>query len=297
MQDAAYSTLLREPRRALHARIAQTLYEQFADIAESKPELLARHCTEAGEIERAVGFWGKAAQRSLARSALPEAIAQLKYALDQIAALPSSSELRREQVRLQVALITPLIHVKGYAARETKEAVDQAMLLVKRAEVLGEPLEDPLLPFVVLYGQWAANLVAFNADKLLELTEQFSSLAGNNRTNVMVGNRARGVSLIHAGEIASGLEYLDRALEIYDPVEHRSLAARFGQNVRTTILAFRALTLWLLGFPEAAMADARRTLESRTRVWAGAYFDARAGDHVIYVYPLREFHGSHGEFE
>jgi class 3 adenylate cyclase/predicted ATPase len=260
VQDAAYSTLLREPRRALHARIAQTLYEQFADIAESKPELLARHCTEAGEIERAVGFWGKAAQRSLARSALPEAIAQLKYALDQIAALPPSSELRREQVRLQVALITPLIHVKGYAARETKEAVDQAMLLVKRAEVLGEPLEDPLLPFVVLYGQWAANLVAFNADKLLELTEQFSSLAGNNRTNVMVGNRARGVSLIHAGEIASGLEYLDRALEIYDPIEHRSLAARFGQDVRTTILAFRALTLWLLGFPEAAMSDARRTL-------------------------------------
>jgi class 3 adenylate cyclase/predicted ATPase len=260
VQDAAYSTLLREPRRALHARIAQTLYEQFADIAESKPELLARHCTEAGEIERAAGFWGKAAQRSLARSALPEAIAQLKYALDQIAALPSSSELRREQVRLQVALITPLIHVKGYAARETKEAVDQAMLLVKRAEVLGEPLEDPLLPFVVLYGQWAANLVAFNADKLLELTEQFLSLAGNNRTNVMVGNRARGVSLIHAGEIASGLEYLDRALEIYDPIEHRSLAARFGQDVRTTILAFRALTLWLLGSPEAAMADAGRTL-------------------------------------
>jgi class 3 adenylate cyclase/predicted ATPase len=260
VQDAAYSTLLRDPRRALHARIAQTLYEQFADIAESKPELLARHCTEAGEIERAAGFWGKASQRSLARSALPEAIAQLKYALDQIAALPSSLELRREQVRLQVALITPLIHVKGYASRETKEAVDQAMLLVKRAELLGEPLEDPLLPFVVLYGQWAANLVAFNADKLLELTEQFLSLAGNNRTNVMVGNRARGVSLIHAGKIASGLEYLDRALELYDTVEHSSLAARFGQDVRTTILAFRALTLWLLGFPEAALVDAGRTL-------------------------------------
>ena len=70
VQDAAYGTLLREPRRALHARIAETLEGQFADIAETQPELLARHCTEAGLIEKAAGLWGKAGQRSLARSAL-----------------------------------------------------------------------------------------------------------------------------------------------------------------------------------------------------------------------------------
>ena len=73
VQDAAYGTLLREPRRALHARIAETLESHFADIAESQPELLARHCTEAGMIEKAAGLWGKAGQRSLARSALAEA--------------------------------------------------------------------------------------------------------------------------------------------------------------------------------------------------------------------------------
>ena len=60
VQDAAYGTLLREPRRALHARIAETLESQFAEIAENQPELLARHCTEAGLIEKAVGLWGKA---------------------------------------------------------------------------------------------------------------------------------------------------------------------------------------------------------------------------------------------
>ena len=59
VQDAAYGTLLREPRRALHARIAETLESQFAEIAESQPELLARHCTEAGLIEKAAGLWGK----------------------------------------------------------------------------------------------------------------------------------------------------------------------------------------------------------------------------------------------
>jgi predicted ATPase/class 3 adenylate cyclase len=119
VQDAAYGTLLREPRRALHARIADTFESQFAEIAESQPELLARHCTEAGLIEKAAGLWGKAGQRSLARSALVEAATQLTRALDQIATLPHTPALRREQIKLQVALITPLIHVKGYAAPET----------------------------------------------------------------------------------------------------------------------------------------------------------------------------------
>ena len=157
VQDAAYGTLLREPRRALHARIAETLESQFSEIAENQPELLARHCTEAGLIEKAAGLWGKAGQRSLERSALVEAIEQLTRALDQIATLPATPALRREQIKLQVALITPLIHVKGYAAPETKAAVERARLLIEQAEALGEPPEDPLLLFSVLYGFWIAN--------------------------------------------------------------------------------------------------------------------------------------------
>ena len=85
VRDAAYGTLLREPRRALHARIAETLESQFAEIADNQPELLARHCTEAELIEKAAGLWGKAGQRSLARAALLEGKEQLKRALDQIA--------------------------------------------------------------------------------------------------------------------------------------------------------------------------------------------------------------------
>src|SRR5215467_12099670 len=77
VRDAAYGTLLREQRRVLHARIAETLEVQFADIAESRPELLARHWTEAGLIEKAASLWGKAGQRSLAQSALVEAAEQL----------------------------------------------------------------------------------------------------------------------------------------------------------------------------------------------------------------------------
>jgi predicted ATPase len=115
VQNAAYGTLLREPRRALHARIAETIEGQFAEIVESQPELLSRHCTEAGLIEKAAGLWGDAGQRSLDRSALVEAAEQLTRALGEIAALRATPALRREQIKLQVALITPLIHVKGFA--------------------------------------------------------------------------------------------------------------------------------------------------------------------------------------
>jgi predicted ATPase len=85
VQDAAYGTLLREPRRALHARIVETLESQFGEIADNQPELLARHATEAGQIEKAARLWGKAGLRSLDRAALVEAAAQITQAIDQIA--------------------------------------------------------------------------------------------------------------------------------------------------------------------------------------------------------------------
>ena len=141
VQDAAYGTLLREPRRLLHARIAEALQSQFAEIAESQPELLARHCTEAGLIEKAAGLWGKAGERSLARSAPMEASVQLTRALGQIATLPGTAALRRDEIKLQVALANALMHTKGFAAPDTKAALEQARSLIERAEALGEPPE------------------------------------------------------------------------------------------------------------------------------------------------------------
>jgi predicted ATPase len=151
-QDAAYGTLLREPRRALHARIAETLESQFAEIAERQPEVLARHCAEAGLIEKAASLWGKAGQRSLEHSALVEAAEQLARALGHIAALSATPALRGGQIKLQVALINTLFPLKGYGAPETKAAVEQARLFIEQAQVRGEPPEDPLLLFSVLTG-------------------------------------------------------------------------------------------------------------------------------------------------
>jgi class 3 adenylate cyclase/predicted ATPase len=264
VQDAAFGTLLREPRRALHARIAEALATQFAETAESQPEILARHCTEAGLIEKAADQWGKAGQRSLARSALVEAAEQFTRALAQIEALPATPTLRRKQIKFQLALANAMMHTKGYAAAETKASLDLARVFIERAEALGEPPEDPLLLFSVRYGFWVANYVAFNGDICCELARQFLACAEKQGGTVphMLGHRLMGSSLLLSGDIAEARSHYDQAIELYNPHEHRPLAMRFGQDVEVACLSFRALDLWLLGYPDAALADTDRALRN-----------------------------------
>jgi predicted ATPase len=105
--------------------------------------------------------------------------------------------------------------------------------------------------------------VAFNGDVLRERAAQFLALAKKQGTTgpVMIGHRLLGTSLLPTGDIAEGRAHLDRALALYDPAEHRRLATRFGQDARVTILSHRALALWMLGFPKAALADAEHGLK------------------------------------
>ena len=263
VQDAAYGTLLREPRRALHARIAETLESQFVEIAENRPEIVARHCTDAGLIEKAAAFWGNAGLRSLERSALVEAAEQLTRALSQIETLPSTPARRQAQMKLQTTLIAPFIHIKGYAAPETKAAVERSNLLIEQAEAIGEPPEDRLLLFLVLYGYCATTAVAGNvqgyrdvADRILALAEKQEDLAP-----LIIGHLAVGASLMMAGDIAQGRPHLDHAIALYDPAEHRPLVALIGQDPGLFALIWRSIAQWMLGYPEAALADADQALK------------------------------------
>ena len=297
VQDAAYGTLLREPRRALHARIAETLQSQFAEIAENQPELLARHCTEANLIEKAAGFWGKAGQRSLERSALVEAAEQLSRALGQIATLPATPALRREEIKLQVALITPLIHVKGYAAPETKAAAERARLLIEQAEALGEPPEDPLLLFAVLYSVWAANYVTANGNALPGLAAQFLALAENQSATapLLIGHRIMGNSCASTGNIAKARAHFDCAIALYDPVAHRPLATRFSVElcgVNLVLPIVDSMVSWLSRgrarkFGQSAQCCARTQPSSHT--------DVRAVPHIATSYLVRKLCHSKGE--
>jgi class 3 adenylate cyclase/predicted ATPase len=264
IQDAAYGTLLRGPRRALHARIADTLESQFADIAETQPELVARHCTEAGLIEKAAGLWGKAGQRSLERSALVEAAEQLSRALSQIKTLPAAPALRREAIKLQVAFATVLFHVKGYTAPETIAAFERADAMIQEAEVLGERPEDELLRFSVLYGQWTGNHSAGNLVSALEVAKHFLAVAEKQPLSapLLMAHRVMGATLCLLGQFATARQHLDRAVMLYCPKEHEPLATRFGQDIGVAALGYRAYALYCLGYPESALRDAEEALKS-----------------------------------
>jgi class 3 adenylate cyclase/predicted ATPase len=272
VQDAAYQALLREQRCRLHARIAEALESQFAEIAESQPELLAHHCSEAGLIEKAAGLWGKAGLQSLTRSALMEAVAQLNRALNQIAALPGTAALRRPQIEFQVALANALMHSKGYASADTRASFDRARSYIERAEALGEPPEDPLLLFSVLYGFWVGNFVGFNGDALRGLAAQFLALAEKQGTAVplMIAHRLMGTSLMGTGNIAESLAHYEKAIALYDPAEHRPMATRFGQDVSVVLFSYRAWTQWLLGRPDAALAGSDLALKAAREIGHGA---------------------------
>ena len=268
VQDAAYGTLLRQPRRALHARIADTLERQFADIAEGQPDLLARHCTEAGLIDKAASLWGKAGLRSRERSALVEAIEQLTRALGQIATLPSTPALRRDEIKLQVALIYPLMHVKGLAAPEAKAAAERACLLIEQAEALGEPPQDPLLLFSALGALLTTYIVAFDGDVARERAAQYLALAEKlgGKVPLMVGHVFLGAFSEIAGNFAEAVVHADQVIALYNPVEHRSLGTGLGQDFRVAALIYRSRAQWALGYPEAALAGTEQALREAREI-------------------------------
>ena len=186
--------------------------------------------------------------------------------------MPSTPALRHEEIKLQVALITPLIHVKGYAAPETKAATERARALIEKAETHGERPEDPLLLFSVLYGSWVAKYVAFDGDVLRELAAEFLDLAEKQGATVpvMIGHRLMGMSLLHTGDIAQGRAHYDRGVALYSQTEHRPLATRFGQDIRVAILSYRSWTQWILGYPDLGLVDADRALKDAREIGQAA---------------------------
>jgi class 3 adenylate cyclase/tetratricopeptide (TPR) repeat protein len=276
VQDTAYSTLLRERRRALHACIAEVLETQFPDIAESQPELVARHYTEAGLIQKSAAFWAKAGRRSVERSAFAEAVAQLRRALDQIATLPATPALRQEEIELQVAIINPLMNLGGYSSPAAKAATERARVLIEQAEALGEPLENPLLLYTVLYLAWATNFGAFNGSALRRLSAQFLAVAEKQGAPfpIMSGHSLTGHSLVMTASPAQARRHLDHAIGLYD-LKYRPLSLMYGWDCRIVALGLRSNAMWFLGYPDVAVADANQGInEARDFGHAGNILQA-----------------------
>ena len=260
VQDAAYDALLREPRRSLHARIVEAFESRFAGEAERQPALLARHSAEAGLIEKAAILWNRAGERSLERSAFVEAAEQFSRAVDGIGSLPSTPALRREQIRLQVALTQALAFAKGHSAPEARAAAERARALAEQAQALGEEPPSELSSLHV--GNWAASFSRFDGDACRDLAAQILTLGEKqgNLTLLLAGHYFTGMSLAVTGDVADGNAHFDRVIALYDPVAIRPFGTRIPLDYRIAALAFRSVALWCLGYPEAAVADGERAL-------------------------------------
>jgi predicted ATPase len=146
--------------------------------------------------------------------------------------------------------------------------VERARLLIERTEALGEPLEDPLLLFSVLYGTWVASYVAFKGDACRDVAAGVLALAEKIGSTVplIVGHRVMGATFHTMGAFAEGRAHSDRAFALYNPVKHRPLATRFGSESGVSILSFRSQTLWFLGYPEAALTDADSAVKAAREI-------------------------------
>ena len=170
IQDAAYQSLLRSTRQQYHQRLAQVLVERFSETAETQPELLAHHYTEAGLSAQAIPYWQRAGQRALQRSAYAEAIGHLTTGLEVLQTLPDTPERAQHELALHVALGGALIGTKSYSAPEVEHSFARARALCQQ---LGETPEF----FHILYGLWHALYVGGKLQTARELAEQCLHLA------------------------------------------------------------------------------------------------------------------------
>jgi class 3 adenylate cyclase/predicted ATPase len=255
VQEAAYSSLLLSRRQALHAQIADRIAERFPDLADVQPEILAHHNSEAHRPALAIDYWLKAGRRAGERSANIEAIAHLRRGIALLDRLTETVEKKRRELVLQASLGMPLIATRGYSAAETGAAWTRTREL---AEELGETA--PLLR--ALYGLWAHNLVGGDIRAGREMADRFLALAEaeHDTQACLVGHRILGVSLHGLGMQEQARAQIERALDLYDPLVHRSLAYSFGQDQRVAGLSFLAVILWVQGFPDRAKRTAQEAV-------------------------------------
>jgi predicted ATPase/class 3 adenylate cyclase len=254
IQEAAYQSLLKSTRQQYHQRIAQVLEAQFAEIAESQPELVAHHYTEAGLHAQAVGYWQRAGQRAIERSANAEAIGHLTKGLELLQTLPDTPERAQRELDVQVALGPAVMATKGLAAPEVEHAYTRARALCHQ---VGETpqLFPVLMGLCMLYRQRGAFRTA------RQVGEQCLALAQRAEEPALLreAHCALGVPLFYLGELALSRVHLEQGRALYDPQQYRSRVFRYGLDPGVNCLLV-AWPLWLLGYPDQALGRSRDAL-------------------------------------
>jgi len=254
-QNVAYQSLLTRTRQQMHRQIAQALESLLPETVETQPELLAHHYTEAALPEPAVAYWQRAGQRALARSANLEAINHVTTGIELLKTLPETPEHAQQALTLHIALGAALLVAKGHAAPEVEHAYIQAHALCQQ---VGETQQ--LAP--VLFGLWRFYLVRSQLHTARELGEALLRLA--QRTNdpalAAMASYALGSSWLWLGAVPAARQHLEAGIARYTPDQHRALMLRMAQYPGVAYRANAVHPLWLLGYPDQALARLHDTL-------------------------------------
>jgi predicted ATPase/class 3 adenylate cyclase len=281
IQETAYQSLLRSTRQQYHQRIAQVLVERFPDTVETQPELLAHHYTEAGLKEQAVVYWQRAGQHASDRSAHLEAISHLTTGIALLTSLPETPEHTQHALTLYTALGAALLMTKGQGAPEVEHAYIQAHALCQQ---VGETPE--LVP--VLYGLYRFYVGRSQFHRTRELGETFLRLAqrAEDPALAVIAHSALGFTSLCLGALPAARLHLEEAIARYTPDQRRALVFRIGRDLGIACRIQAALLLWLLGYPEQALARLHEALAlahelphpfslAQTRCWAAYVYQFR----------------------
>jgi class 3 adenylate cyclase/predicted ATPase len=252
VQDAAYGTLLRGPRRSLHAQIATAMEGHFPEIVETRPELLAHHFAEAKMVERAIRYWLRGGERASERSANIEAIAHLSNGLKLVETLSDTPQRVETEFALQMAIGGPLTATKGYAAPEVERTYLRARELCER---LGRSSEL----FPVLRGLWNCYFTRGELLRAGDLAEQLAVLAQEQGRSLQraLAHRSLGSTRFFLGRFSEAREQLDQAISFDEAAasgNRRAYISLYADSPGVIGRLHLSCIQWLLGFPERAVA-------------------------------------------
>ena len=281
VQDAAYQSLLKSKRQHYHQRIARVLEERFPEIANAEPELLAHHYTEAQLAEPAVDYWYRAGQLARERSANVEAIAHFSKALGLLESMRATTERAAKELSLQMALGLAFLAAKGFGAVEVQRTYTRARALCKQ-------VGDARQLFRASWGLGRYYTVSGQLPAARQQAEELLTLAQRLRDQefLIEAHMAMGIALYWIGENTPAQSHNEQVLALYDPDRHCTLGFEFGEHPDVTCWARQAFTLWMLGYPDQALASGRNAI-TRAQELAHPFGLARALNFASGIHLLR----------
>ncbi len=250
LEEALHNALETAERRQFHRKVGEVMEARFPELADNQPELLALHFTEAGLMEKALGYWLRAGQRSIARFANVEAISHLRRGLEMLQTLDESAARDARELELLGPLGTAYIATRGYAAPEVGPIFDRARSLAGRS---GEPTPT----FAMMRGHFAYHIVRGDFPLCTDLAAQAVRFARqvDDAGILMEALFLEGITQFYRGDFASAHDCFAAALSDYDDRERTAFWATLtGENCGVTVRCYLALACWHLGAIDRARA-------------------------------------------